>query len=176
METILDQQESIALTKWHIQEKRLDKALIQIKPVLQNENIEAEALVIAARLYAQLKLFNHAQTCFIKYLEKNKDDTAAQFQLGMSYFDNRDNDKAIEIWSKILEKDENHPPALFFSAITLLQKQDNKAAIANLKKIIDFAEVDNLYYNKAKELIIDIEKNTSNVTQINAKEIYKTEH
>lgn len=176
MDTLLDPQESIALTKWHIQEKQLDKALIQIKPVIQGEAAEPEALLIAARLYAQLQLFSHAQNLFSQYLEKNGDDSAAKFQLGMSYFDNGDNDKASETWSDILKTEKNHPPALFYSAIVLLQKQDSKSALVHLKNIIASTSSDNLYYNKAKELIIEVEKNSSNVTNINSKEIYKTEH
>ena len=176
MDSILDSQENIALTKWYIQEKQLDKALLQIKPVIQSEAAEAEALLIAARLYAQLQLFSHAQKLFKRYMENNEQDTAAQFQLGMCYFDSGEQQKALEEWANILKQNEKHPPALFYTAIAQLQQNKTDNALQHLKRILNTAQVDNLYYNKAKELVVQIENQSPNIDNLPTQELYQTEH
>lgn len=176
MDSILDNEENIALTKWYIQEKQLDKALKHIKPVINGKEPNTEALIIAARLYAQLQLFNHAQTLFEKYLEKHSDDINIIFQLGMTYFDNGEQDKALDAWLKILEKAPGHPPALFYCAIARLQKGETELALSQLKHIINTAQVDNLYYEKAKELIVQVETQTPDLDRLTPQNVYDTEH
>ena len=176
MDSILDNQERVALTKWYIQEKQLDKALIHIKPTLDDKDVNSEAILIAARLYAQLQLFDHAQKLFEQHLSNSPEDYNIRFQLGMTHFDNGNLEEALDAWHQILSKVANHPPALFYSAIALLQQDQTEQALVNLKNIINTAQVDNLYYEKAKELVVEVEKQAPNLDKLAAKNIYETEH
>ncbi len=176
MDTILDQKESLALTKWYIQEKRLDKALLQVKPLLEQGKTSPELSLIAARLYAQLGLFEYAEDFFTQYLSTNNNDLAAKFQLGMCFFDNNEIDIALSTWTEILEQQPNHPPALFYSSIVLLQQGNTDKAVSQLKQIINSTPLDNLYYNKSKDLIIQIENQSLDTQSLPSPDIYQTEH
>lgn len=176
METLFDHDERIALTKWHIQEKQLDKALAQIKPVLTEADDHDEAALIGARLYAQLQLFARAEALFKRYLKNHQYDINTQFQLGMCYFDQAENEQALLIWEKILQTNPLHPPALFYSAMVQLKNNKTGEATSALKKIMDSVPMDNLYYNKAKELLVQMDNPASAANNIPVGDIYKTEH
>ena len=176
MDVILDKDERVALTKWHVQEKQLDKALLQIKHVLEEDSEHDEAMLIAARLYAQLQLFGRARQLFEKYLNKHTKDIDARFQLGMCYFDQNDYSNALQTWKGILGTNNHYPPALFYSAITLLRQNKSVEGVTQLKTILATVEIDNFYYNKAKELLMQIENQPSSIASKPVNDVYKVEH
>jgi tetratricopeptide (TPR) repeat protein len=183
----LDNEEASALVKWHMEQNQLDKALMMTKSLLDGKTVDDEIQLLAARLYAQLRLFEKAQQLFNQYIDKNPTASHVKFQLGMTLFDSEKTEEAIQTWSSILAEQPYNPPALFYLALAYL-KQDNKEdAIRKLQTILTNIPTENLYFGKAKDLISGLERDPSfrgaankvNSTKNHtpsAKDIYSIEH
>ena len=156
--TEFDSEELLALAKLDLSKSETEKALLKIKQVLADGKPPAEAYSLAAKIYAQLRLFSRAQDMFKTYVKANPDALLETFQLGMTYFDAGDRKEAINTWQKILEKQPIHPPALFYTALSFAQENDTASAKKILGTLIQSAPNDNLYFNQGKELLTSIEK------------------
>ncbi len=184
----LDADERLALVKWQLEQNRLDRALETLKPLLGADPGD-EACLTGARLYAQLRLFERAQALFEQYLKAHPDAAAVRFQLGMTQFESGDNAAALRTWDEVLAGVAEHPPSLFYSAVALLQDGAAGRALERLRRVLQNAPVDNLYYGQARDLIAKVEQDPNHraglqtegdddagLRAIAVKDVYKTEH
>ena len=155
-EVSLDTDELIALIKLDLEKGNIEKALLKLKEVIKDKNVPSEAYAIAARTYAQLGLFERAKDNFNRYLENNPDATTELFQLGMSHLDCGEKQEALGIWDRLLKKAPVHPPALFYKGLVLAQSGKIADAKQSLDTLLKSANVDNLYFGRAKELLQSI--------------------
>jgi len=181
--------ELLALARLEIDKGDIEQALLKLKKVLAEKKVPAEAnamaarlyarlglferaqklfKAMAARLYARLGLFERAQKLFKSYLKQRPDDVVEAFQYGMVHLDLDDEPGALEIWSSLLEKEPNHPPAMFYRGLVLARQNQVTEATNTLKRLLDTAPRENLYYTRAMELLKAIENGKSPVMPKNA--------
>jgi hypothetical protein len=148
-----DLDELTALARLDIEQGRVEQGLSKLKCILPNPYAPAAAISMAARLYAQMKLFDRAETLFIKYLSMAAGALEEQFQLGMVQLDKGDSARALETWGGLLKQQPTFPPALFYCA--MVQHKIGKLADArrNLDVLLQTVPADNLYYGRGKELL-----------------------
>lgn len=156
---ILDNEELLSLTRWQLDQEQIGEALISVKHALQREDDSAECYRLAAKIYAQLGLFEHAKNTFEKLLKLEPDALVEKFQYGMVHYDSGDSEKAIKIWHGILDKEATYPPALFYSALAKARLDQPAKAIEHLDILIKSAPSDNLYFERSRELMRTIEQN-----------------
>ena len=182
---VLESDELVALARLDIERGALDAALLKLKQVLTDSEPPAEALAMAARLYAQLGLWDRAKPLFQRYLESQPNAVNETFQLGMVHFDGGQADEAIKIWENLLKSHPTHPPALFYRALAKHQLGQSAEARHSLDVLIKSAPSDNLYFNRAKELLQTVESQgaagaprgaTPETLRMAPKDAYKTEH
>lgn len=184
--TMFDNDELLALLKLDLDKGEFEKALSKIKQLVQSPSAPAEAFAIAARIYAQLGLFERAKDYFKRYLDINPSATIEHFQMGMAHFDSGQVDEAIAIWSGILAKDPINPPALFYSGLAFAQTGKTADARHVLDTLLQSAPADNLYFTRAKDLLAAINNGHANnrdngaakesVATMIPKDAYKVEH
>lgn len=155
--------ELVALAKLDIEEGRVEKGLGKLKRILANPSVPAEALSMAARLYARLGLFERAQPLFEQFLAANPGALEEEFQLGMVQFDRGQAEGALKVWEGILQRQPVFPPGLFFSALVLSRQGKIAEARRNLDVLLQTAPADNLYFERGKELMHALDQGVSQV-------------
>jgi tetratricopeptide (TPR) repeat protein len=179
---LLESDEIIAIARFDIENGRLDEALYKLKRLIAEQDPPIEALSMAARLYAQLRLFERAEILFRRYIEQNEDAVVELFQLGMSMFDGGKHDEALAVWENLLSRQPNYPPAQFYRGLLLARKGKLDAARAQLDELLRHIPADNLYFSRARELLQELDKfrvNNSDETGLDSivglnQEAYKT--
>lgn len=156
-----DADELIALAKYDVEKGELDKALFKLKNVLSRRKAPQEAKALTARLYAQLGLFDKAKTLYKDYIKDVPDAELETFQLAMTHYDTGEIQQALDIWNQILGKQPTHPPSLFYSSLALANMGNKADAVKNLEKIMHSVASDNLYFERAKELMAALNSDTS---------------
>lgn len=176
-QTLFDANELLALAQLDLENKHVDVALCRIKQAMSRENCPHTAHALIAKIYAQLRLFSNAQQHFETYLEQHPQASNEHFQLGMVKFESGKAQEALNDWASVLQQNPTHPPSLFYSALALLELNQNSDAKRNLSVILQSAEVDNLYFSRAKELLGEINKNAEPNPSLarNPAEVYNTE-
>lgn len=148
---ILDFEELIVLAKLDLEANNLSDALVKLK-LAHSSNGNSESLVMLARLYARLGLFDKSVPLFQEYLKENPDALHEKFQYGMSLFDNNQDEEALEVFEDIIDSEEAiHPPAMFYSTLILSKQNKNEAAVSRLIKILSTVDDKNLFYRRAHE-------------------------
>ncbi|OUS29786.1 hypothetical protein A9Q99_08125 [Gammaproteobacteria bacterium 45_16_T64] len=161
-----DTEELIALAKFDLEHDKIDFALEKIKSALEKDDCPLEARGIAARLYAQIKLFDKAAMLYKEFLVASPESNTERFQLGMVNLESGNKEEAISIWSNLLEQEPTHPPSLYYSAVALIELERQDDAIRHLNVLLQSAPADNLYFGKAKEILdkmktsISVQENT----------------
>lgn len=176
--------ELVALARLNVERGELDEALWKLKLVIAEENPAPEALAMTARLYAQLGLFERAKPLFQRYLTSQPNAVNETFQFGMVHFDAGQQAEALVIWDALLKTQTTHPPALFYRALALHQLGQLPEARHCLDILLKSAAPDNLYFNRAKELLQSIENMPTGrggtapaeAIRLAPKDAYKTEH
>lgn len=181
-----DAQELFALARIDVEQGSLGQALQKIKRLIAEPDVPNEAFALAARLYAQLGIWDRSKSLFQKYLQLHPQAVTEAFQLGMVHFDAGQADEALKAWSELLQKNPTHPPALFYRALALAKNGKNADARHNLDMLLKSVPADNLYFGRGKELLQALDAQTgSNPTKTVAqkdalptipKDAYKTEH
>jgi len=179
-----DGEELLALAQLSFERKDLEGALLKLKGIIERADPPPEAVGLAARVYAQLRLFDKAETLFERYLQANPKALLEQFELGMTRFDAGKLNEALHAWDVLLKEQPIYPPAMFYKA--LLHARTGKPAEAKqiLEQLLKTVPVDNLYFGRGKELLQSIESG-ANPEQASAKKVdgrivppdpYRTEH
>jgi len=183
---LFESDELVSLARLNIERGEVEEALWKLKQVIAEANPPAEALAMSARLYAQLGLFERAKPLFQRYLVMQPNAVNEIFQLGMVHFDAGQQAEALKIWDGLLRTQPTHPPALFYRALALHQLDQSPEARHSLDILLKSAAPDNLYFNRAKELLQTIENPPATLAGRGAapteamrmapKDAYKTEH
>jgi tetratricopeptide (TPR) repeat protein len=153
--------EITALARLDIEQGRIEQALVKLKHLLAGSSVPAEAIGMAARLYAKLGLFERAKGLFERYLTIRPDSIEEEFQLGMVQLDKGDSDQALATWEGLLRRLPTFPPGLFYSALVLHRQGKIAEAVRNLNVLMKTAPADNLYFGRSRELLQSIERDAS---------------
>jgi tetratricopeptide (TPR) repeat protein len=152
--------ELYALARRDFEKGELEGALRKLKPILASGNPESEAMGLAARIYAQLRLFERAKELFQRLVADRPDAYDEMFQLGMVNFESGNPEEAIARWDALLELQPTYPPALFYSAVALTQGANPTDAKRMLNVLLQATAPDNLYFDKAKNLLHALENDS----------------
>jgi tetratricopeptide (TPR) repeat protein len=167
---LLDNNELLAITRWHLSRDDFGQALIYYKLIAKQKNAPDEAFKLGGKIYAELGLFEYAEKSFKKFIDRNPDEITEIFQYGMVHLDKGDTDAAVKIWDDLLLKEPNHPPTLFYSALTLSNNKKSDKAKKHLETLIKTAPSDNLYFEKSRDLLLKIENNLSSIQNMENQE------
>lgn len=177
-----DAQELFALARIDFERGALEPTLQKVKRLIKDPEVPNDAIALAARLYAQLGLWDRAKELFERYLKLNPQAITEVLQLGMVHFDAGQRDEALKIWATLLQKEPTHPPALFYSALAHAQSGRLADARNSLDVLLKSAPNDNLYFGRGKELLQSLDAQQSSATAQKetfpplTKDAYKTEH
>ena len=150
---VFETDELLALARLDLERGNVEQALSKVKTTLQQDASSLDAMSLAARIYAQLGLFERARDWYKKIVKENPQAVLESFQLGMTYFDSGESEQALGIWDKILKVEPVHPPTLFYKGLALAQTGQTADAEHSLKTLLQSAPSENLYFGKAKELL-----------------------
>ena len=154
---ILDAEELLVLARIDMERKQMDSALVKLKNAVKLNEEMKEISSTLATLYAQVGMFERAANIYSEILEKEPESVWERFQYGMVQRDLGNVDAALSSWKKVLELDKTHPPALFFCAEAELKNNEEEAR-RYLDILVQSTAADNLYVEKAKELLIELNK------------------
>ena len=183
-----DNEELVALARLDIEKGDIESALAKLKLVLGGKKPPLVAKAMAARIYAQLGIYDRATRYFEDFLKQEPEAVVEQFQLGMAYLDSGEEASALKVWDKLLEKAPTHPPALFHKAVVNFRAKNTEEARQSLDALLKNAPADNLYFSRAKELLNAIDSDasvrgreipaepTSSEKGIMSRNAYNTEH
>jgi tetratricopeptide (TPR) repeat protein len=153
-----DSDEIVALARLDMEQGRVEQALLKLKALLAHASPPPEAISMAAKIYAQLGLFDRAKSLFERYLSIRPEAVEEEFQLGMVQLDKGESDQALQTWQGMLKRMPTFPPGLFYSAVVLNGQGKMADAIRHLDVLIKTAPADNLYFGRSKELLQSIER------------------
>jgi tetratricopeptide (TPR) repeat protein len=129
--------------------------------LISEPDVCVEALPLAGRVYAQLRLTESAQDCYRKYLAAHPDASLESFELGITYFERGDNQRAEELWGQILKREPAHPPALFYSGLLAAGEGRVDVARGHLEALFQACPPDNLYVHRGRELLNELARDSS---------------
>ena len=141
--SVLDNDELLSITRWHLDQSQFGNALLYAKHLLVRKDVPVEAYRLAAKIYAQLGLFNQAKAAFKNFIDQSPDALTEVFQYGMVHFDSGDSDAAVKIWKDVLAKETTYPPALFYSALALANQDKASESLRHLDVLIKSAPSQN---------------------------------
>ena len=159
--TEFDDVEIIALTRLDIERGDLAAALARIKTVLAGKRPPLAAKSIAARLYAQLGLLEHAQKYFEELLQQDQVDDLDLFQLGMTHFEQGDFSKALHYWEQVLTHQPHFPPALYYKSLAQIEQNQLAEGQSQLERLLQVVQPDNLYFERAKSVLAQLRQKSS---------------
>jgi len=152
--------ELLALARSSLEHNHVESALAKLKKVIAMDDPPLEAIGLAARVYAQLRLFDRAEKLFRRYLELDPKAVLEHFQLGMTRFNVGKTDDALKVWDGLLKDRPEFPPAMFYRSLALARLGKKAEARNSLHQLLKSVEADNLYFGRAKELLQMLEAGT----------------
>ena len=147
-----DPDELLALCRDHLEQNRIEDALLKIKELLIHANPPPGTHGLAARIYARLRLYDRSIGYLQHCLEQEPDSIERQLELAMVYQDSGDADTALRHWDAMLQRHPLMPPALFNAAWLLAQRKQIADASRHIEVLLQTAPEDNLYVGRACEL------------------------
>jgi len=150
---LFDADELLALARHDMTQERLQAALEKLKCCLAMPVPPADALPLAARLYATLGLPLRSRALLRQYLALQPEAVNERLELGRSHFDDAEPDAAQAFWEAVLERHPTHPPALYYSALLQARQGKPMAARRHLDVLLHSAAADNLYVGRARQLL-----------------------
>lgn len=171
-------EELVALARLDMEKYDFSAALSKLKQAVVMENASLEAFAMLAKVYAQLGLYDRAIEQFEFYLQRDPDALIEKFQLGMAQFDAKKTTEALATWGQLLAGHPNFPPALYYRGLALLQQELPEQAKASLTQLVESAEPDNIYCERAKQILRDIDDNkvSANDAAAHSRETAIVEH
>jgi len=153
----LDDDELLALARRDAEHERTEEALRKLKPLITRADGPIDALPLAARIYAQLKLPERAQACYRKYLAARPEAVLESFELGMTHFEQGEAAEADRLWGAVLQRSPTHPPTLFYSAVHAARSGREPDARRHLEVLFQAMPGDNLYVQRGRELLKEMD-------------------
>ena len=148
----LEPDELVALAKRDAEAGRIEEALGKLKPLIGTAKPTADALPLAGRIYAQLGLLERARACFRAYVSGHPEAVQESFELGMTHFQQGEDEEAGRWWRKVLERSPVHPPALYYSGVLAARGGHTSDALRHLDVLLKSVPADNFYAERGKEL------------------------
>src|SRR5262245_57576148 len=153
----LERDELLALARLDLEKERVEEALRKLKRLIAEPDPLADALPLAARIYAQLGLTERAQGCYRRYLAGRPEAVLETFELGMTHFDRGDTAEAETLWRGVLERAPTHPPTLFYRALLHARTGRMPEARRDLDVLLQAVPADNLYVTRGRELLQELD-------------------
>ena len=152
-----DAEELLALARLDIDNGNIAEALYKVKSGLALDSYPDDLIALAGRIYAQLGLYQRAAHYLDDYISRCPDSITTKFERGMVELDTNEPALALQIWAGVLQTAPTHPPSLYYCAIANLKLDQVTEANRHINVLLQSAETDNLYYGKAKELLLSLE-------------------
>jgi tetratricopeptide (TPR) repeat protein len=118
----------LELAGLYLIQKDSDAALQLIQRVLSNQPDNAEALVLAGRIYQQRKALQEAKSYFERALAANPSDPNVYLYLGRIYWNDNDLSNAERIFHKMVVQFPTYYAAHYFRGMVLAAQGKNKQA------------------------------------------------
>ncbi len=122
--------------KSYLEQHNYDKAIVELKNVLQIDPKYAEAYYLLGKIEESRANWQKAFGDYSKAVELDPDHAAAQASLGRFYLLSGDVAKAEEIEQKILAKKPDHPEGKTLKAAILFSKKDVNGAVKLVQEVI----------------------------------------
>lgn len=159
--TEFDAEELLALARMDVDNGNIAEALYKVKSGLALDSYPDDLIALAGKIYAQMGLFDRAAAYLDEFLAKSPDSITEKFERGMIHLDTKEPQLALETWNDVLQTAPTHPPSLYYCAIANLTLKQVAEANRHINVLLKSAEVDNLYYGKAKKLLVSIKNGVS---------------
>jgi tetratricopeptide (TPR) repeat protein len=180
MQNVFDGEELLVLARMDLEKGVVDQGLAKLKQAVALGDCPPAARLELARAYAQLGLRAKARSQFEAYLQVQPEDVDANFQLGMTRFEDGETEAALAIWDRVLQKAAQYPPALYFRALAAARKGQSGDAKALLRSALDVIPADNLYFTRSRDLLASMDAaeraGKAEPLTINAADAYRTQH
>jgi tetratricopeptide (TPR) repeat protein len=147
-----DPPELLALARDHLEQNRIEEALLKVKQLLDADNPPKGTRELAARIYARLHLYDRSVALLKACVDDDPDSIERQIELAMVSQDSGDADGALQMWDELLQKHPLMPPALFNAAALRAQRRQFADAQRHIEVLLQTAADDNLYVGRAREL------------------------
>ncbi|MCE2597103.1 tetratricopeptide repeat protein [Motilimonas cestriensis] len=165
---LFEADELIALAAINLEKEELGPAL-EILNYLKQQKLESDELdSMLGSIYAKLQLFDKAARHYRALLDRSPDRLHEKFQLGMVYREMNDTVSALSYWEQVLELSPDYPPVLFHKGTLLLINNDVESAKQLLIHLIDVADKDNYYVERALEVLDEIANTAELVPEIDS--------
>jgi tetratricopeptide (TPR) repeat protein len=152
----LSSEELFALARLDAEAGRSEQALRKLKLLVAEPQPPLEALAMAGRIYAQLRLVEQAQSCYRRYLAARPDALHESFELGVLLFESGDLHGAGTQWGQLLARVPTYPPTLYYSALLAAREGRRTDALKHLEALLSAAAPDNVYVDRARELLTEV--------------------
>ncbi|WP_346837620.1 tetratricopeptide repeat protein [Microbulbifer sp. SAOS-129_SWC] len=115
-----------------VQEQKFEQAVSLLKEYLLEFPQNEVALGMLASTYQQLGMSGDARDNFRKILSFNEENALARFQLGMTYFQEKNWSQALAEWQSLIESGTEYA-SLFYGAMCHLNMGDQESAVKYFK-------------------------------------------
>lgn len=180
MQNIFDGEELLVLARMDLEKGAVEQGLAKLKQAVALGDCPPAANLELARVYAQLGLRAKARSQFEVYLKAQPEDIDANFQLGMTRFEDGETDAALAIWDRVLQRSAQYPPVLYFRALAAARRGQAGDAKAMLRTALDVIPADNLYFTRSRDLLASMDAaeraGKPEPVTINAADAYRTQH
>ncbi len=142
-----------------IKARHFEEAIQLIKPFLKDEPSNIMALGMLASVYAEINMHEKARDLYNQILKLEPSNALARFQLGLTYFNNKDYSTAIKTWEPALD-DKTDFMSKYFTGLSLL-------CTNNLQRGTEFLEAAQKIMPEDHPLYSQLHQHISNAKNIN---------
>jgi tetratricopeptide (TPR) repeat protein len=126
-----------------------DGALAALKPILEKNPKDSNALYILGLAYQKKRQWGEAEAAFLQVNEITPNFAAAHYQLGVCYQQMGESDKALACYGKAAELDPANPDSAYNSGLILFGKSQIPEALALFEKALALRPDDPAYLEMA---------------------------
>ncbi|MGA2362262.1 MAG: tetratricopeptide repeat protein [Candidatus Aminicenantales bacterium] len=119
-----------------IRQGDFDGAISGLKPVLEKNPKDSNALYLIGLAYLKKNMFPEASAAFVQVTELAPKFAPAYYQLGVCYQQQKELEKALESYRKAMELDPANPDSPFYSGIILFGMSRIDEALALIEKTL----------------------------------------
>jgi tetratricopeptide (TPR) repeat protein len=113
-----------------------DGAIAQLKPILEKNPKDSNALYLVGMAYLKKKMWAEAVGPFQQVIEASPNFVAAYYQLGVTYQQLADPDKALEHYRKAMDLDPANPDSAYNAGLILFGRSAMDEALALFEKAL----------------------------------------
>ena len=113
-----------------------DGALVDLKPILEKNPKDSNALYLVGMAYLKKKMWAEAVEPFQQVIEASPKFAAAYYQLGVTYQQLADSDKALEHYRKAMGLDPTNPDSAYNAGLILFGRSAMDEALALFEKAL----------------------------------------